>query len=74
LDFALVCTGEKNERTEGTALEGPYQRSFQLPQMYGLRTAHPLAYIERYTPFGVPDPVTGLFTVRPSTRNNHIYG
>ncbi|KAJ7766440.1 hypothetical protein B0H14DRAFT_2245068, partial [Mycena olivaceomarginata] len=55
LNFALVCTGEKNECTEGT-----------LPQIYGLRTAHPLAYIERYTPFGVPDPVTGLFTVKKS--------
>lgn len=47
---------------------------FKLPGIYGLHTAHPLAYVEWYTPFGVPDPVTGLFTIRRSTRNNHVYG
>ncbi|KAJ7347600.1 hypothetical protein DFH08DRAFT_662753, partial [Mycena albidolilacea] len=37
-------------------------------------TSHPLAYVEWYTPFGVPDPITKLFTVPPSTHNNHVYG
>ncbi|KAJ6566400.1 hypothetical protein B0H19DRAFT_940332, partial [Mycena capillaripes] len=26
-----------------------------------------------YTLFGIPNPITGLFTVRSSTRNNHVY-
>ncbi|KAF8193195.1 hypothetical protein K438DRAFT_1589717 [Mycena galopus ATCC 62051] len=78
LDFALIRTGEKNEKTEGTALQGlrvaHVKVLFQLPPVYRLHTDHPLAYIEWYTPFGVPDPITGLFTVRRSTRNNHVYG
>ncbi|KAJ6560916.1 hypothetical protein B0H10DRAFT_1966807 [Mycena sp. CBHHK59/15] len=78
LDFALVRTGEENVKTDGTALHGlrvaHVKVLFQLPEVYGLRTAHPLAYVEWYTPFGVPDPVSGLFTIRRSTRNNHVYG
>ncbi|KAJ7619983.1 hypothetical protein DFH06DRAFT_951310, partial [Mycena polygramma] len=71
LDFALVRTGEElNSKTDGTALHV----LFQLLEIYGLCTAHPLAYVEWYTPFGVPDPVSGLFTIRRSTRNNHAYG
>ncbi|KAJ7867072.1 hypothetical protein B0H14DRAFT_3084139 [Mycena olivaceomarginata] len=64
LDFALVRTGEKNECTEGTALEGLWVAHikvlFQLPQIYGLHMAHPLAYIEWYTPFGVETLTMGL--------------
>ncbi|KAJ7815457.1 Zn-finger domain-containing protein [Mycena leptocephala] len=78
LDFALVRTGEENNKTDGTALHGlrvaHVKVLFQLPAVYGLHTAQPLAYVEWYTPFGVPDPVTGLFTIRRSTRNNHVYG
>ncbi|KAK6969575.1 hypothetical protein R3P38DRAFT_3336834 [Favolaschia claudopus] len=85
LDFALIRTGEKNDKTDGTALHGllgvfrglriaHVKAIFQLPQIYRLKTAHPLAHIEWYTPFGTPDPVTGLFTIKPSTRNNHVYG
>ncbi|KAJ7447660.1 hypothetical protein FB451DRAFT_1535820, partial [Mycena latifolia] len=78
LDFALVRTGELNEKTDGTALHGlrvaHVKVLFQLPQVYGLHTAHPLAYVEWYTPFSTPDPVTGLFTLKRSTRNNHVYG
>ncbi|KAJ6586231.1 hypothetical protein B0H10DRAFT_1961824 [Mycena sp. CBHHK59/15] len=44
-----------------------------LPQVYQLHTAQPSAYIEWYTPFGTPDLVSGLFTIKPSTHNNHIY-
>ncbi|KAJ6524347.1 hypothetical protein B0H19DRAFT_1215001 [Mycena capillaripes] len=77
LDFALVRTGEENDKTDGTALHGlrvaHIKVLFQLPAIYGLNMAHPLAYVEWYTPFGVPDPVTGLFTIRRSTRNNHVY-
>jgi hypothetical protein len=47
---------------------------FQLPAVYGLHTAQPFAYVEWYTPFGVPDLVTGLFTIRRLTRNNHVHG
>ncbi|KAJ7193265.1 hypothetical protein GGX14DRAFT_593074 [Mycena pura] len=78
LDFALVRTGEPNEKTDGTALHGlrvaQVKVLFQLPRVYGLRTAHPLAYVEWYTPFSTPDPISGLYTVKRSTRNNHIYG
>ncbi|KAJ7673082.1 hypothetical protein DFH06DRAFT_1319290 [Mycena polygramma] len=79
LDFALVRTGEElNSKTDGTALHGlrvaHVKVLFQLLEIYGLCTAHPLAYVEWYTPFGVPDPVSGLFTIRRSTRNNHAYG
>ncbi|KAJ7076071.1 hypothetical protein B0H15DRAFT_791005 [Mycena belliarum] len=78
LDFALVRTGERNDKTDRTALQGlrvaHVKVLFNLPQVYALETSHPLAYVEWYTPFGTPDPVTGLFTLRRSTRNNHVYG
>ncbi|KAJ6613674.1 hypothetical protein B0H10DRAFT_1758884, partial [Mycena sp. CBHHK59/15] len=45
-----------------------------LPQVYGLYTAHLLVYVEWYTPFGTPNPISGLFTIKTSTRNNHVYG
>ncbi|KAJ6622974.1 hypothetical protein B0H10DRAFT_1787266, partial [Mycena sp. CBHHK59/15] len=63
LNFSLVCTCERNKKTDGTALH-----------VYQLHTAHLLAYIEWYTLFGTPNLISGLFTVKPSTCNNHIYG
>lgn len=33
--------------------------------------ACPLAYIEWFTPLGVPDHVTGMYVVRRSTRHRH---
>ncbi|GLB43945.1 putative zn-finger domain-containing protein [Lyophyllum shimeji] len=78
LDFALVRTGEHNVRTDGTALDGlrvaHVRVIFKLPSVYRIRTMHPLVYVEWYTPFSKPDPVSGLFTLKPSTRNRHIYG
>ncbi|KAJ6490457.1 hypothetical protein DFH09DRAFT_1252659 [Mycena vulgaris] len=57
------------------ALMGPrFTVLFQLPEVFRLQTAHPLAYVEWYTPFSTPDPVSGLFTVKRSTQNNHVYG
>lgn len=40
---------------------------FNLPPQFGRHTK-PLAYIEWFTPLGTPDPVTGMYTVRRSTR------
>ncbi|EEB87090.1 hypothetical protein MPER_15712, partial [Moniliophthora perniciosa FA553] len=64
MDFALISTSERNDKTDGTALE----------DLYGVKTDHPLAYIEWFTPFGAPDPVSGLITLKPSTRNHHAHG
>lgn len=47
---------------------------FKLPAVYHVRTVHPLAYIEWYTPFNTPDPTTGLYTIKPSTRRHQAYG
>ncbi|KAJ7059609.1 hypothetical protein C8F01DRAFT_1232034 [Mycena amicta] len=43
---------------------------FRLPSHLGTYP-HPLAYIEWYTPLSGPDPVSGMYTTRPSTRNHH---
>ncbi|KAJ3788259.1 hypothetical protein GGU10DRAFT_263129 [Lentinula aff. detonsa] len=64
MDFALISTNEWNESTEGTALEAVYQ----------VQVAHPLAYIEWYTPFSNPNPHSGLYTLKPSTCNRHPRG
>ncbi|KAF9557788.1 hypothetical protein CPC08DRAFT_594491, partial [Agrocybe pediades] len=40
---------------------------FNLPPQFG-SYAHPLAYIEWFTPLGVPDRVTGLHSITRSTR------
>ncbi|KAF7328115.1 hypothetical protein MVEN_02568400 [Mycena venus] len=40
---------------------------FKLPPQFGIYT-HPLAYIEWFTPLNNPDPITGMFTTRRSTR------
>ncbi|KAL0565419.1 hypothetical protein V5O48_016604 [Marasmius crinis-equi] len=78
MDFALISTEERNENTEGTPLEGLrvalVRVLFTLPFVFGVRTLHPLAYIEWYTPFGRPDPITSLITLKPSTRNHHAHG
>ncbi|KAF7288146.1 hypothetical protein HMN09_01423800 [Mycena chlorophos] len=42
---------------------------FRLPPHLG-SYAHPLAYIEWYTPLNGPDPVSGMYTTRLSTRNH----
>ncbi|RDB24482.1 hypothetical protein Hypma_008517 [Hypsizygus marmoreus] len=78
LDFALIRTGERNDKTKGTALEGlriaHVRVLFALPSVYRVQTPHPLAYVEWFTPFNTVDPITGLYTVKPSTRNRHVYG
>ncbi|KAL0067725.1 hypothetical protein AAF712_005165 [Marasmius tenuissimus] len=78
MDFALISTNERNDRTEGTALEGLrvalVRAVFKLPQVYGLNVQHPLVYVEWFTPFGTPDPSTGSYTLRPSTRSHHSHG
>ena len=42
---------------------------FELPAEFG-RIAHPLVYLEWYTPFRRTDPIIGLYQVSPSTRNH----
>ncbi|TFK35382.1 hypothetical protein BDQ12DRAFT_560879, partial [Crucibulum laeve] len=64
LDFALVRTAEQNERTKDTALEA----------IYRVKSMHPLAYVEWFTPFGPIDAPTGMYSIKPSTRNHHPYG
>ncbi|KIY51096.1 hypothetical protein FISHEDRAFT_38360, partial [Fistulina hepatica ATCC 64428] len=78
-DFALVRTGERNLRTEGGSLEGlrvaRVRVLFMLPDFFGVSTANNvLAYVEWFTPFASPDPVSGLCSVKPSTRQRHAYG
>ncbi|KAF8870929.1 hypothetical protein BD779DRAFT_1614010 [Infundibulicybe gibba] len=77
LDFALIRTGEKNDKTDGTSLQGlrvaHVRVLFNLPAIYRIQIHHPLAYVEWYTPFSTPDKASGLYTVKPSTRNRHIY-
>lgn len=41
---------------------------FTLPPQFGTYT-HPLAYIEWFTPLNKPDPISGMFTTRRSTRH-----
>ncbi|KAJ3744256.1 hypothetical protein DFH05DRAFT_1535542 [Lentinula detonsa] len=78
MDFALISTNERNESTEGTALEGLRVALvcvlFKLPAVYRVQVAHPLAYIEWYTPFSNPNPHSGLYTLKPSKRNRHPCG
>ncbi|KAG6848387.1 hypothetical protein H0H93_000646 [Arthromyces matolae] len=63
LDHALIRTGEINEFTRGTALEGlrvaQVHAIFQLPTHYPVKSSIPLAYVEWFTPLRTPDPVTG---------------
>lgn len=46
---------------------------FRLPEVYNLRTTHPLAYVEWMTPFRPPDALTGMYTVSRSSRMHHAY-
>ncbi|KAF8221506.1 hypothetical protein L208DRAFT_1160707, partial [Tricholoma matsutake] len=41
---------------------------FDLPPQF-CRLPHPLAYIEWFTALGHPDPVTGMYSIRHSTRH-----
>ncbi|KAL6305612.1 hypothetical protein BKA93DRAFT_844890 [Sparassis latifolia] len=78
LDFALVQTGETNNSTVGTPLEGlriaHIRAIFTLPHYYPARTQHPLAYIEWFTPFHRKDQDSGLYIVSASTRMHQPYG
>jgi hypothetical protein len=40
---------------------------FDLPPQFGVISS-PLAYVEWFTPLGVPDDITGMYVVRRSTR------
>lgn len=42
---------------------------FNLPPQFG-HYPLPLAYVEWYTPFSTPDPITGLYSLQRSTRNH----
>jgi hypothetical protein len=46
---------------------------FALPAIYCLQVEQPLAYVEWFTPFGNPDPLTGLYTISRSTRMGHTH-
>ncbi|KAJ7674410.1 hypothetical protein B0H17DRAFT_1207991 [Mycena rosella] len=60
-DFALICMGEANPVTDGTALEGlrvaQVRVLFDFPVFYPAQsaTSKPLAYIEWFTPFSRPE-------------------
>ncbi|OCH83751.1 hypothetical protein OBBRIDRAFT_808769 [Obba rivulosa] len=79
LDFALVRTGEVNEATEGTPLEGlriaHVRVIFTLPASYPVRlyAREALAYVEWFTPFHRTDEASGLFIVSPSSRMHQPY-
>ncbi|KAH9829182.1 uncharacterized protein C8Q71DRAFT_693096, partial [Rhodofomes roseus] len=86
LDFALVRTGEPNETTAGTPLEGKLRVNmaglrvahvraiFTLPHHYNVEPLHPLAYVEWMTPFHRVDPDSGQYILTPSTRQQKPYG
>ncbi|KAF8881119.1 hypothetical protein BD779DRAFT_1675607 [Infundibulicybe gibba] len=78
LDFALIRTAERSDKTDGTALRNlrvaHVRVIFKLPDVYSIQTAHPLAYVEWYTPFHHIDPSTGVFIIKPSTRSRHVHG
>ncbi|KAH9913802.1 uncharacterized protein BXZ73DRAFT_55309 [Epithele typhae] len=42
---------------------------FRVPATFGARFEHPLAYVEWFTPFREPDPITGMFRVSVSTHH-----
>ncbi|EDR03415.1 uncharacterized protein LACBIDRAFT_331514 [Laccaria bicolor S238N-H82] len=78
LDFALIRTGEQNNKTNATALRGlrvaHVHVLFKLPEVYHLNTIHPLAYVEWYTPFGTLDAEMDMFVVKPSMQSHHVHG
>ncbi|KAH7902948.1 hypothetical protein BJ138DRAFT_1168705 [Hygrophoropsis aurantiaca] len=77
LDFAFIRTGEVNRNTENSPLEGlrvaQVRAIFTLPDVYQIRTIHPLAFIEWFTPLGPRDPNSGLYIVNRSTRMHKPY-
>lgn len=44
-----------------------------MPEIYGVHQVHPLAYIEWFTPFRTPDPLTGMYIISRSSRSHHVY-
>lgn len=47
---------------------------FNLPDVYNIKTTHPLAYIEWFTPMRSIDRASGLYILSPSTRQHQPYG
>ncbi|KAI0681780.1 hypothetical protein BC835DRAFT_1409671 [Cytidiella melzeri] len=82
-DFALVRTGDANPHTDGTALAGADVRSglriahvraiFNVPKHFNVGNAHPMVYLEWFTPFHTPDTVTGLHIITRLTRRHLPY-
>ncbi|KAJ7058408.1 Zn-finger domain-containing protein, partial [Mycena amicta] len=71
-DTALVVADPKTySRTSGIAGLIPVRIRviFRLPPHLGTYP-HPLAFIEWFTPLTQPDPISGLYTTRRSTRNH----
>ncbi|KAH7907715.1 hypothetical protein BJ138DRAFT_1014064 [Hygrophoropsis aurantiaca] len=77
IDPALVRTGEQNKYTDSTILQGlrvaQVRVIFRLPQIYGVQSVHPLAYVEWFTPFSSPDSTSGLYSISRSTRMHQPY-
>ncbi|KAJ7637484.1 hypothetical protein B0H17DRAFT_961143, partial [Mycena rosella] len=78
-DFALICTGEANPVTDGTALEGlrvaQVRVLFDFPVFYPAQsaTSKPLEYIEWFTLFSCPEAGSDLHVLRRSTRQQRPY-
>ncbi|KAJ7055348.1 hypothetical protein C8F01DRAFT_1373875 [Mycena amicta] len=71
-DTALVIADPREYRpSSGVAGLQParIRLIFRLPPHLG-RYPHPLAFIEWFTPLNGPDPVSGMYTTRLSTRNH----
>ncbi|KAK0482819.1 hypothetical protein EDD18DRAFT_1312024 [Armillaria luteobubalina] len=71
LDCALIRTGESNPLMDQTNLKGLrigcVHVIFELPKHYPIiNVRHPLVYIEWFTPFCNPDPITGFYHVSRS--------
>ncbi|KAI0690630.1 hypothetical protein BC835DRAFT_1280656 [Cytidiella melzeri] len=47
---------------------------FNVPKHFNVGNAHPLVYLEWFTPFHTPDTVTGLHIITRSTRRHLPYG
>ena len=46
---------------------------FKLPDEYPIKTTHPLAYVEWFTPFCAIDKASGLYILSPSTQQHQPY-
>ncbi|KAK0235510.1 hypothetical protein EDD85DRAFT_922575 [Armillaria nabsnona] len=77
LDFTLIQTGERNDRTKGTALEGLHVAHicvlFALPDIFGIAVKKPLAYVEWFTPFSSLNAQTNLYVLTCSMRSHWVY-